>query len=43
VPISSLIGKQSGKDRIDRMEMYKKHDIALKGQPEDAAGQAKPG
>jgi len=27
MPSSSLIGQKSGKDRIDRLDMYKKHDI----------------
>ena len=28
---SSLIGKQSAKDRVDKFELFQKHDIALKG------------
>ena len=27
MPSSSLIGQKSGKDRIDRLDMYKKHEI----------------
>ena len=26
---NSLLGKQSGKDRIDRVDIYKKHDIGM--------------